>query len=185
MSEQKISKNDKSILNLHRYLIDIIKNPSSFNDSIDLSSLKSQGSLSKIENKEYEVLPTSLNTLKRRTPDLLPCGFTELETLRNQAYEAIFSFRNPNPPKIKDPTDKIKQLELEIESLKRTQILMTTLFLDNLKTIEGIQNVNSVEIIHKQLLDLSKKMKSYGLLDHNLLALTETSNVIAFNKVQK
>lgn len=40
-------KNDRSILNLHRYLIDIIKNPESFNDTIDLSSLKSQVTLSK------------------------------------------------------------------------------------------------------------------------------------------
>ncbi len=185
MFEQKISKNDKSILNLHRYLIQIIKNPANFNDSIDLSSLKSQGNLAKIENKEYEISATSLNTLKRRTPELLPGGFNELETLRNQAYEAIFNLRNPNPPKEKDSTDNTKKLEVEIENLKRTQILMTSLFLDSLKTIEGIQNVHSVEIIHKQLLDLSNKMKSYGLLDSNLLSLTETSNIIAFNKGQK
>lgn len=180
-----MSKNDKSLLNLHRYLIDIIKNPVNFNDGVILSSLKSQGSLSKIENKEYEIVPTSLNTLKRRVPALFSGGFNELETLRNQAYEAIANVRNPNKIKPKNPTDNVKQLEVEIEILKRTQILMTTLFLDNLKTIEGIQNVNSVEIIHKQLLDLSKKMKSYGLLNNSLLALTETSNVIAFNKGQR
>ena len=178
MSEQKISKNDRSILNLHRYLIDIIKNPESFNDTIDLSSLKSQANLSKIENQDYDILPTSLNTLKRRSPDLLPGGFTELETLRNQAYEAISNLRNPIKTKVKDPSDSIKQLEIEVENLKRSQILMTTLFLDNLKTIEGIQSVDSVEIIKKQLSDLSKKMKSYGLLDNSLLALTETSNII-------
>lgn len=179
MSEQKMSKNDKSILNLHRYLIDIIKNPESFNDSIDLFSLKLQGNLSKIENKEYEISPTSLNTLKRRTPNILPGGFTELETLRNQAYEAIFNFRNPIKAKVKEPNDSIKQLQSEIENLKRSQILMTTLFLENLKTIEGIQSIDSVEIIKKQLSDLSKKMKSYGLLDNNLLVLTETSNIIS------
>lgn len=178
MLDKKISKNDRSLLNLHRYLIDIIKNPEKFNDTIDLSSLKSQANLSKIENQEYEILPTSLNTLKRRTPNLLPGGFVELETLRNQAYEAIFNFRNPVKTKVKDPNDSIKQLELEVENLKRSQILMTTLFLDNLKTIEGIQSVDSVEIIKKQLSDLSKKMKSYGLLDNSLLALTETSNII-------
>lgn len=184
MSEQIISKNDKNILNLHRYLIDIIKNPQNFNDTIDLSSLKSQGNLSKIDNKEYEISPTSLNTLKRRSPNLLPGGFTELETLRNRAYEAIHNLRNPITIKNKDPKDSIKQLEIEVENLKRTQVLMTTLFLDNLKTIEGIQSVNSVEIIKKQLSDLSKKMKSYGLLDNNFLALTETSNVLPL-KVKK
>ena len=178
MLDKKISKNDRSLLNLHRYLIDIIKTPEKFNDIIDLSSLKSQANLAKIENKEYEILPTSLNTLKRRTPDLFPGGFVELETLRNQAYEAIFNFRNPVKAKVKDPNDSIKQLESEIENLKRSKILMTTLFLDNLKTIEGIQSVDSVEIIKKQLSDLSKKMKSYGLLDNSLLALTETSNII-------
>ena len=101
-----------------------------------------------------------------------------METLRNQAYEAISNVRNPVKTKVKDPNDSIKQLEVEIENLKRSQILMTTLFLDNLKTIEGIQSVDSVEIIKKQLSDLSKKMKSYGLLDNSLLALTETSNII-------
>ena len=101
-----------------------------------------------------------------------------METLRNQAYEAISNLRNPIKTKVKDPSDSIKQLEIEVENLKRSQILMTTLFLDNLKTIEGIQSVDSVEIIKKQLSDLSKKMKSYGLLDNSLLALTETSNVI-------
>lgn len=184
MSKNKISKNDQSILNLHKYLIDIIKNPENFNESIDLSSLKSQGSLSKINNKEYGIHPTSLNTLKRRTPDLFPGGFVELETLRNQAYEAIFNFRNPVKAKVKDPTDSIKQFESEVENLKRSQILMTTLFLDNLKIIEGIQSVDSVEIIKKQLSDLSKKMKSYGLLDNSLLALTETSNIIPLKAKQ-
>jgi hypothetical protein len=185
MSEQKVSKNDRSLLNLHRYLIDIIKNPEVFNDKLDLSSLKSQGNLAKIENEEYEILPTSLNTLKRRSPDLFPGGFTELETLRNQAYDAISKLREPVKAKPKDSMDSIKQLELEVENLKRSQILMTTLFLDNLKTIEGIQSINSMEIIKKQLADLSKKMKSYGLLDSNLLILTETSNIIPLNKVKK
>lgn len=184
MSEQKISKNDRSLLNLHRYLIDIIKNPEKFNETIDLSSLKSQANLAKIKNQEYNILPTSLNTLKRRTPNLFPGGFIELENLRNQAYETIFKFRNPVKVNIKNPNDSIKQLEYEVENLKRSQILMTTLFLDNLKTIEGIQFIESVEIIKKQLSDLSKKMKSYGLLDNSLLTLTETSNIIPL-KVKK
>lgn len=184
MLDKKISKNDRSLLNLHRYLIDIIKNPEKFNDIIDLSSLKSQANLAKIKNKEYEILPTSLNTLKRRSPDLLPGGFTELDKLRNQAYEAISNIRNPVKTKTKDSYAPIKELKVEIENLKRSQIIMTNLFLDNLKTIEGIQSIDSVEIIKKQLYDLSKKMKSYGLLDNSLLALTETSNIIQL-KVKK
>lgn len=42
-----------------------------------------------------------------------------------------------------------------------------------------------MEIIKKQLADLSKKMKSYGLLDSNLLTLTGTSNIIPLNKAKK
>lgn len=178
MFEKKISKNDRSILNLHRYLIDIIKDPKSFNEIIDLSSLKSQTNLSKIENHDYEILPTSLNTLKRRSPDLFPGGFIELEKLRLQAYEKIFNFRNPVKVKTKAPDDSIKQLECDVENLKRSQVLMTSLFLDSLKTIEGLQFIDSVEIMKRQLYDLSKKMKSYGILDNNLLSLTETSNII-------
>ena len=184
MSDKQYSKNDKSILNLHRYLIDIIKNPSAFNDGFDLALLKSQGGLAKIEKAHYEILPTSINTLKRRAPDLLPGGFNELETLRNQAYEALYELRHPNKPKVQEPNEVIKGLEQEIENLKRSQIIMTTLFLDNLKIIEGVEHVNSLEIIKKQLHDLSIKMKSYGLLDKNLLALTQTSNVITL-KVKK
>lgn len=179
MSKQKISKNDKIILNIQRYLIDIIKKPEFFNNKIDLSSLKSQANLSKIENKEYEILPTSLNTLKRRSVDLFPGGFIELEKLRNQAYEAIFKIRNPDKEKLVKNNNPVKKLEMEMESLKRSHTLMINLFLDNLKTIEGAQSVNSLEIIKKQLADLSKKMRSYGLLDSSLLSLTERSDIIA------
>jgi hypothetical protein len=178
MNENKISKNDQSILNLHKYLIDIIKNPENFNESIDLSSLKSQGSLSKINNKEYGIHPTSLNTLKRRTPALLSGGFNELETLRTQSYESLLKLREPSKIKNNDTSLSIKDLEAELNNLKKTNILLTNLFLDNLKTIDGIQHIDTVDIIKKQLLELSKKMKAFGLLDKDLLSFTEKSNII-------
>ena len=50
--------------------------------------------------------------------------------------------------------------------------------LPKVQELEKTLSENSIEIIKKQLSDLSKKMKSYGLLDNSLLALTETSNII-------
>jgi len=185
MPENKISKNDKNLLNLHQYLIDIIKNPNIFNDVVDLNSLKSQGNLAKISNNDYDICPTSLNTLKRRSPALFSGGFEELETLRKQAYKSLLNIRHTNKIKKKDNTEELRCLEEENNNLKRSQILMTNLFLDNLTILEGIKNIESIEIIKKQLSDLSKKMKSYGLLDANLLPLTETSNVINLNRHKK
>lgn len=185
MSESKLSKNDKSILNIHRLLIDIIKTPELFIDKVVPTSLKSQSNLSKIEYKEYEIYPTSLNTLKRRTPDLFSRGFSELEELRINAYRELTNFKNPEKEEKKNPNDKLKRLIVENENLKKTNILMTNLFLDNLKVINGIQSIESVEIIKKQLADLSNKMRAYGLLDKNFLTLTENSNVISIKRDKK
>lgn len=185
MSEIKLSKNDKSILNIHRLLIDIIKTPELFIDKIDPTSLKSQANLSKIEYKDYEIYPTSLNTLKRRTPDLFSGGFSELEDLRINSYKALTYFKNPEKEENKDPNEKIKRLIFENENLKKTNILMTNLFLDNLKIINGIQSIESVDIIKKQLSDLSNKMRAYGLLDKNFLSLTENKNVVSIKRDKK
>ncbi len=185
MSDNKLSKNDKSILNIHRLLIDIIKTPELFIDKIPLTSLKSQSNLSKIEYKEYEIYPTSLNTLKRRTPDLFSGGFSELEDLRINSYKALSNLNNPEKEEKKNPNHKIEKLIFENENLKKTNILMTNLFIDNLKIINGIQSIDSVDIIKKQLADLSNKMRAYGLLDKNFLSLTENKNVVSIKRDKK
>jgi len=185
MLENNFSKNDKIVLNIHRLLIDIIKNPELFNDKIELLHLKSQANLAKMEYEEYDIFPTSLNTLKRRSTHLFSGGFTELEELRANAHKSISYYRNPTKINKINPNDRLKQLQIENENLKRTNILMTNLFLDNLKVINGIQSIESTDIIKKQLLELSNKMRAYGLLDSNFLALTENSNVVSIKKDKK
>lgn len=176
MYKKKELKNDDILLNLYRFLIDIIKNPENFNNDEIIISLKSQANMSKYSNLEYNILPTSLNTLKRRSVNLFVGGFTELEQLREQAYRAILSLRIP----VKNNKNKekpVKILEDEIDNLKKSQILMTNLFLENLKVINSIKSLDSIDVIKKQLNDLSNKMKSYGLLDKNLLDLNDNSNI--------
>lgn len=178
MCKKNISKNDQNLLNLHSYLINIIKDPEKFNDKIDLSTLKSQGNLAKINCLEYKIKPTSLNTLKRRSPDLFSGGFSELEVLRKKAYHSILNLRKPVEEKERGTINATKILNQEVQKLKMTNILLTNLFLDNLKIIDSLKSVNSIEIIKKQLNELSKKMKSYGVLDDELLTLTENTNII-------
>lgn len=112
-------------------------------------------------------------------------GFSELEDLRINSYKALSNLNNPEKEEKKNPNDKIEKLIFENENLKKTNILMTNLFIDNLKIINGIQSIDSVDIIKKQLADLSNKMRAYGLLDKNFLSLTENKNVVSIKRDKK
>lgn len=93
--DRRVDKNTKSVLALAEFLRTLIQAPTSVSvDDTLVFALKSQGALSKFEDERREILPSSLNTLKRIAESCIPGGFEALDRLRLSALEAVRAERS-------------------------------------------------------------------------------------------
>lgn len=173
MKDKRIIKNEEIILNLQKLLSDIINNTEKYDVSL-IEDLKSQKGLSKLNNTEFFVQPTSINTLKRISINVINGGFDTLENLRKECLKKLNEHYN---------SKKIKKIKLnennsiEIESIKKTNLILTNLLLNNLNSLEGLKNINDIEIVKKNIDQLVNRIRNYALLDSNLSKL-ENNNIV-------
>jgi hypothetical protein len=79
-----------SVQNLAKLIGEAKCDPSKFVDDQDLrSALDSQGALAKFSRPSKNIVALSLNTLKRRSDELLTYGFSGLDCDRRHAKDAI------------------------------------------------------------------------------------------------
>jgi hypothetical protein len=79
-----------SVINLDAFLGDVVADASSFLSDRSLwAALSSQGALAKYANPSRNIAPISLNTLKRKSDELLESGFHGLNELRVKAREVL------------------------------------------------------------------------------------------------
>lgn len=82
--------NETSIKNLKKLLIDVCEHPKNFLDNINLlQALKVQGDLAHYSDKENQIFPSSLNTMKRICKRIYPRGYMELNELRERALQEL------------------------------------------------------------------------------------------------
>lgn len=173
MKDKRIVKNEEIILNLQKLLSDIINNTEKYDISL-IEDLKSQKGLSKLSNSDFFVQPTSINTLKRVSSNVINGGFDTLENLRKECLKKLNEHYNSK--KIKR-TQSNENNNIEMEAIKRTNLILTNLLLNNLNSLENIRNINDIEIVKKNIDLLVTRIKNYALLDNNLSKL-ENSNIV-------
>lgn len=122
-------KNQRKIIETRALLLEIIKNPIQFKNDDNLKkTLKSQVGVAKYSNQERDIDGCSLNTFKTNAESLLDRGFIEIDELRINAKDAIEEASAGSKP-VKNTKaglhHNIKALDLEIETLRKTNQLLS------------------------------------------------------------
>lgn len=143
-NDKRVLKNQEIIKAIHSFLVDIENFPEKYiNEKLTLIEiLKSQGGLSKYENKDIGIEKTSLNTLKRISPSVIDGGFDELNKCR---IKALHSIKNDKTKNISNKNSKngleltIKDLENKIKLLQESQLILIQ------GLTKGISSLNQIE----------------------------------------
>jgi hypothetical protein len=122
--DKRVAKNGKSVLALKTYLQQIVQKPGSYADEANIAEfLKSQGSLSKYNNRDRAIYCSSLNTIKRIANSVIDGGFETLDRLRISALDAVktHKIRTESPNKVTKAGLKIQNKEKDHESQQALQ----------------------------------------------------------------
>lgn len=120
----------KSVEHLLDFLNAIISSPHAYLDSPASLVLHRQSTLANFSNEELGIFSTSLNSLKSHAQRFLPGGFSQLESARLQAFEAITNVKRDKSAPVKSNKN---DLILKIAALKESQqLLMQDLMLMSL-----------------------------------------------------
>ncbi|GEM_PF-1062449 len=125
--------NQKSITSKLELLEKIIKKPTEYiNNSDVLNALASQSSLAKFADEKLKITGCSLNTFKSNAEKIVPGGFSAFDRQRINALEKLTTKRKTekNKPSIgtrQHYINKTKQLEMQVNSLQKDNILLSVL----------------------------------------------------------
>ena len=130
--DKRVESNTKSLFALRDYLQELIKNPSTGVVDEKLQSfLKSQGALSRYENKSLGIFASSINTIKRICEKSVDGGFDALDRLRIAALQALENEHCKNIPSKKTTqrsmADHINELKSANQILQQDLLIMTQL----------------------------------------------------------
>ena len=90
MADKRLERSSRSVINLRELLRKVCEFPEAYRDDKDLrAALKSQGGLAKYTNKDFDIIPSSINTIKRVSYEVIDGGFKALDDLRKGALERI------------------------------------------------------------------------------------------------
>tara|TARA_Y100001960_G_scaffold333998_2_gene443322 strand:+ start:17389 stop:17973 length:585 start_codon:yes stop_codon:yes gene_type:complete len=177
--DKRVLKNQEVIKAIHSFLIHVKENPCIYQDDKKrlIKLLKSQGGLSKYENEDFGIEKTSLNTLKRISPNVIDGGFEELNRCRIKALEALKN--NKDKPSVSNKTSKsgleltVRELENKIQQLQEAQLIL----------IQGVsKGINSLQQIEKTK-DLNRCNKLAEISRKELLSILSCSHNNDSNKV--
>lgn len=129
---------------LQQMLINVIKRPKEHADDLELrAALKTQANLAKIQRTvltdsgvELSTLPMSLNTLKTHSTIIISGGYKSLDDLRRKAIAALeYSDKKAaraNKRSKSGLTLKVEELEVELEILRQTNMILLSALNDAL-----------------------------------------------------
>jgi hypothetical protein len=165
-TDKRVEKNKNNILNLKSLLIEVCKKPSNFSEDF-LSCLKSQNGLSKIESVEKNIEKSSINTLKRISPKILDGGFDELDKLRVLAYETLLKEKSKDEKSNKinrlGLLARVKELEEELDSSRKNQLMSNKIIIDSLKSFKSIKETEQLPLIKEMSENSIKKINTFAL----------------------
>ena len=86
MADKRSERSSRSVINLRDFLRQVCKSPDAYKKDEDLrAALKSQGGLAKYTNNDFDIIPSSINTIKRVSYEAIDGGFEALDDLRKGA----------------------------------------------------------------------------------------------------
>jgi len=142
------------VLALHRLLSQIITTPYAFaSDEALIAALNTQGGLAQLDravnadgSETIKTFPTSLNTLKKYSDEVLTGGFNTLNALRVKAIEAIERHERKKTKSNKRTREGLKlrvsDHEQELEMLRQTNFLLLRALQESMGQIKSISVAN-------------------------------------------
>ncbi|QZA97786.1 hypothetical protein K3369_29460 [Pseudomonas mandelii] len=158
----EIESHNDSIRARKILLEDILANLKEYvSNEVVLAALKNQGALASLSyeynlaDRSYSIAPTSLNTLKRKSDELLGHhGFAGLERLRGLAKDSIAAYveRESRPTKkTKHGLEQInKDLEASLNSLRRANFRLLQGLSSALSSIKEVRDASSEAVRNKR-----------------------------------
>lgn len=175
------SKSDivrQSVKALQKLLADICRTPSEYRDDPEfLASLKSQGALYvSYSNDRLAIKPSSINTVKKISAEVIPGGFAELDNLRIAAKNRLEESRDSEEKGNKRTRTGLKILadrqQQEIENLRRTNFWLLQAVSEARRDIESVAGIADAQI--RQERSGQAVMKLAAMLTFNSAPLSES-----------
>lgn len=160
--DKRLEKNKENVIKLKNFLIEINKSPQTILVEIPniLEVLKNQGTLSKYHDDKRNIIPSSLNTLKRISERFFENGFEELDSLRDLAIKTIYKELNKkiviNKVNKADLKNTIKENTVKQDELKSIHLTLMNQVMEDLSAFNKIISSNDLELIK----EISKKAKN-------------------------
>ena len=161
----RVQKNIESISNLKQFLESIVKTPDVFSENSELKKmLKSQGSTAKYENLELNIVPSSINTVKRISDKHIDGGYELIDNLRKAALSAIDKHiereNGPNKKTKEGLKKEIKNNAIDILNLQQVNTHLLSAVLKSINSIKLIASTSDAELRKKMADDDIKKLLS-------------------------
>ncbi len=131
--DKRVEKNTLSVIGLRDLLKAVIQNPVAFVNQRTLSqALISQGALAKYIDESKNIFPSSINTVKRISEEVLDGGFDALDRFRKAAHSAIlkekFKDKKSNKASKVGLSKRVEELEVQNQIIREDLLLLTLAF---------------------------------------------------------
>lgn len=183
-TDKRVERHTQSLLALQELLKEVLSTPSHFYNNKELySALKSQGALSKYEDKARGVEASSLNTLKRICARGLPGGFDALDRLRATALQAVEQGQQKTKQSLKvtriDKGQRNNELETQCQTLQEELLLLNYLLEKSLRQArnyaEQTMDKNTLFICERE----QKEIRAYLTLStHSLISQAKKETIV-------
>lgn len=169
MTDKRVERNKKNIENIKKLLLSICENVNKFLDDEALTkALYSQGALAKYNNTEYDIIKSSLNTLKRTSEKLYPNGFHEIDKLRVLALGEInkeLNIHSSSPSTKEHYKAKYEASQLDLDRQREVNLVAINQIMSEIQLLKSLKKIDNIDLVHdlceKQILKLQSVALDY------------------------
>ena len=165
MADKRLERSSRSVINLRERLRYVCEFPEAYRDDKDLrAALKSQGGLAKYTNKDFDIIPSSINTIKRVSYEVIDGGFKALDDLRKGALERIedheLKEKKSNKRTRTGLVKRVDELEDDILKLEHINFLLLQAFSEVISDIKSVANIENNESRNQRSKEAIRKLMS-------------------------
>ena len=190
MADKRSERSSRSVIYLRELLRKVCESPEAYRDDEYLrAALKSQGGLAKYTNNNFDIIPTSINTIKRVSYEVIDGGFKALDDLRKGALERIeyheLKEKKSNKRTRTGLVKRVDELEDDILKLEQINFLLLQAFSEVISDIKSVANIENNESRNQRSKEAIRKLMSIMTInpapfDH----IPSKSNVVPLNRKQ-
>ena len=165
MADKRSERSSRSVINLRDFLRQVCKSPDAYKKDEDLrAALKSQGGLAKYTNNDFDIIPSSINTIKRVSYEAIDGGFEALDDLRKGALERIedheLKEKKSNKRTRTGLAMRVDELEDNILKLEHINFLLLQAFSEVISDIKSVANMENNESRNQRSKEAIRKLMS-------------------------